>query len=70
MGLFDVTITEEQLRAYYARALVEAGFGFVDPGKYPYLDRAVRLYAQQHGCSYDSAFIYAMSGKKTGKLAE
>lgn len=46
MGLFD--IDEEKLQALYHRAFVESGYGFVDPRKYPYLDRALFVYASDH----------------------
>ena len=44
MGLFD--IEEETLQALYHRAFVESGYGFVNPGKYPYLDRALFVYVK------------------------
>ena len=62
MGLFD--INDEKLQALYHRALVEANYGFVNPRKYPYLDRAIMQYARENGCSYDQALILAKTGKK------
>ena len=59
MGIFDVN--EEKLRALYHRAWVEAGRGFVDPRKYPYLDKALYLFARKNGCSYDEAVRIAKS---------
>lgn len=55
MGLFDVD--EEKLQGFYHRAWLEANRGFVDPRKYPYLDKAIYMYAREHGCSYDDALI-------------
>ncbi len=59
MGLFEVD--EQKLKGLYHRAWVEAGRGFVDPRKYPYLDRALYIYAKEHGCSYDDALRIARS---------
>ena len=67
MGLFD--IDEEKLQALYHRAYVESGYGFVDSRKYPYLDRALFVYARNHKCSYDDALILSKTGKRTGRLA-
>ena len=55
MGLFD--INDEKLQAFYHRALVEANYGFVNPRKYPYLDRAIMQYARENSCSYDDVYI-------------
>ena len=68
MGLLDVD--DDKLKAFYHRAWLEADRGFVDPRKYPYLDKAIFVYAREHGCSYDEALIYAKTGQKMGKLAE
>lgn len=62
MGIFDVN--EEKLQAFYHRAWHEANMGFVDPRKYPYLDRALMQYARENHCSYDQAFILAKTGKR------
>ena len=62
MGLFD--INDEKLQALYHRALVEANYGFVNPRKYPYLDRAIMQYSRENGCSYDQALILAKTGNK------
>ena len=48
MGLFD--ITEEKLQGLFHRVWVELGRGFVDPRKYPYLDKALYMYAREHVC--------------------
>ena len=66
MGLLD--LNEEKLQALYHRAWHEAGMGFVDPRRYPYLDKAIYMYARENGCSYDEALILAKTGKKTGNL--
>lgn len=66
MGLFDVD--EEKLQGFYHRAWLEANRGFVDPRKYPYLDKAIYMYAREHGCSYDDALIIAKTGKKPGQI--
>ena len=66
MGLFD--ITDEKLQAFYHRAWLEANRGFVDTRKYPYLDKALFIYAKEHECSYDEALIFAKTGKKMGRL--
>ena len=66
MGLFDVT--DEKLQAFYHRAWLEANRGFVDPRKYPYLDKAIFIYAKEHNCSYDEALILAKTGEETGSL--
>ncbi len=68
MGLFDVT--DEKLQAFYHRAWLECDRGFVDPRKYPYLDKALFVYAKEHNCTYDEALILAKTGKKMGRLAE
>lgn len=68
MGIFDVD--DDKLKALYHRAWVESGRGFVYPRKYPYLDKALLLYAKEHHCSYDEALIFAKTGKKTGRLAD
>ena len=60
MGLFDVD--EEKLQALYHRAWHEAGMGFVDPRRFPYLDHALIAYARQHNCSYDEAWTIAKIG--------
>ena len=61
MGLFD--ITEEKLQGLFHRVWVELGRGFVDPRKYPYLDKALYMYAREHVCSYDDAVRIAKTGK-------
>lgn len=66
MGLFDVT--DDKLQNFYHRAELEANRGYVDTRKYPYLDKAIYTYAQEHDCSYDDALIFAKTGKKTGRL--
>ena len=66
MGLFDVD--DDKLRALYHRAWHESGRGAVNTRKYPYLDKALTVYAKEHGCSYDEALILAKTGKKTGRL--
>ena len=68
MGLFDVD--DDKLRGFYHRASLEADRGFVDTRKYPYLDKALFIYAKEHNCSYDDALIFAKTGKKIGRLAE
>ncbi|MCR5650787.1 MAG: hypothetical protein K6F86_06350 [Lachnospiraceae bacterium] len=72
MGLVDVLfeVTDERLQALYHRAWLETNRGFVDTRKFPYLDKAIFIYAREHNCSYDDALIFAKTGKKTGKLAE
>ena len=68
MGLFDVD--DDKLRGFYHRALLEADRGFVDTRKYPYLDKALFMYAKEHDCSYDEALIFAKTGQKMGRLAD
>lgn len=72
MGIIDALfeVTDERLQALYHRAWLEANRGFVNTRKYPYLDKAIYIYAREHNCSYDDALIFAKTGKKTGKLAE
>ena len=67
MGIFD--IDDDKLRAFYHRAELEANRGFVDTRKYPYLDKALYIYAKEHNCSYDEALVFAKTGKKMGQLA-
>lgn len=62
MGLFDVD--EEKLQVLYHRAWHESGMGFVDPRKYPYLNKALIQYAKENNCSYDQAWILAKTGKR------
>lgn len=66
MGLLD--ITDFKLRDLYHRAYHEANEGPVDTRKYPYLDRAISIYAREHGCTYDDALIFAKTGRKVGRL--
>ena len=68
MGLFDVD--DDKLKAFYHRAWLEANRGFVAPRKYPYLDKAIYIYAKEHECSYDEALIFAKTGEKMGRLAD
>ncbi len=44
--------------------------GFVDPRKHSYLEDELNAYAAEHNCSYDEALTLAMTGKKTGRLAD
>ncbi|MDO4649258.1 MAG: hypothetical protein Q4B26_11475 [Eubacteriales bacterium] len=66
MGLFD--IDDDKIKALYHRAWLECNRGFVDPRKYPYLDKALYLFAKENGCSYDEALILAKTGKRIGRL--
>ena len=68
MGIFD--IDDNKLRALYHRAELEANRGFVETRKYPYLDKALYIYAKEHNCSYDEALVFAKTGKKMGRLAD
>ena len=70
MGLFEAIfeVSDEKLQAFYHRAWLEANRGYVDPRKYPYLDKAIYIYAREHECSYDDAYFFAKTGKKMGKL--
>ena len=68
MGIFD--IDDDKLRVFYHRAELEANRGFVDTRKYPYLDKALYIYAKEHNCSYDEALVFAKTGKKMGRLAD
>lgn len=72
MGLIEaiLSVDDTKLQAFYHRAWLEADRGFVDPRKYPYLDRAIFIYAREHECTYDEALIFAKTGKKMGRLAE
>ena len=67
MGLFDVD--EDRIRGLYHRAWLESNRGFVNPRKYPYLDKALYMFARENNCSYDEALILAKTGKRTGRLA-
>ena len=62
MGI--LVVDDTKLRALYQRAWVESGHGFVNPRNYPYLDKAISVYALTHRCSYDAAFIFAKTGRK------
>ena len=62
MGILD--IDETKLRALYHRAWIESGMKYVNPRKFPYLDRALTAYARQNRCSYDKALILAKTGKE------
>ena len=72
MGLINaiLSVDDTKLQAFYHRAWLEADRGYVDPRKYPYLDRAIFIYAREHECTYDEAYLFAKTGKKMGKLAE
>ncbi len=71
MGLINaiLSVDDTKLQTFYHRAWLEADRGFVDPRKYPYLDRAIFIYAREHECTYDEALIFAKTGKKLGRLA-
>ncbi len=71
MGLINaiLSVDDTKLQAFYHRAWLEADRGYVDPRKYPYLDRAIFIYAREHECTYDEALIFAKTGKKLGRLA-
>ena len=70
MGLFDILIGSSDTRLVdaYERAYREANRGYVDPRRYPYLDRELATYAKENACTYEEAFIFAKTGKKTGSL--
>ena len=63
LGLFDNTY--EKLQMFYHKAWLQANRGYVDPKKYPDLDKALFIYAKEHGCSYDEALLFAKTGNKT-----
>lgn len=67
MGLFDVD--EDKIKALYHRAWLECNRGFVDPRKYPYLDKALFMFARENNCSYDEALILAKTGKRLRRLS-
>lgn len=62
MGIFDVD--EQKLQALYHRAYLECNRGFVEPRKYPYLEKAIYQFMRENGCNYDQAWILAKTGKK------
>ncbi len=62
MGLFDMD--EQKIQALYHRAWVESGRGFVDPRKYPYLNKALIQYARENHCSFDEAWMLAKNGRR------
>ena len=70
MGIFDTLFGSSDTRLIdaYERAYREANRGFVDPRRYPYLDRELATYAKENDCTYEEAFIFAKTGKKTGSL--
>ena len=68
MGILDYD--EERIKGLYHRAWLEAGRGLVDTRKYPYLDKALYMFARENDCSYDDALILAKTGKRTGRLAK
>ena len=72
MGIIEALfeVSDERLRALYHRAELEANRGYVEARKYPYLDHALIIYAREHNCSYDDAYILAKTGKRTGRLAD
>ncbi len=61
MGLFDVDA--EKLQLLYHQAWYEAGMGFMDPRKYPYLNKALIQYARENKCSFDEEWRIAKVGK-------
>lgn len=67
MGLFNVLFgtSDTRLIDAYQRAWREANKGYVDPYKYPYLDRELNVYAKENNCTYKEAYIFAKTGKKT-----
>ena len=72
MGVIEALfeMSDERLQALYHRAWLECNRGFVDTRKFPYLDKAIYIYAREHNCSYDDALIFAKTGKKMGRLAD
>ncbi len=68
MGFFSSD--ENRLQDYYHKAWHEENMGFVDPRKHSYLEDELNAYAAEHNCSYDEALTLAMTGKKTGRLAD
>ncbi len=68
MGLFNID-DDVRIRDLYHRAELEANRGSFSTRDYPYLDKALYMYAKDHDCSYDDAFIFAKTGKKMGRLA-
>ena len=61
MGLFE--ITDEKLRAFQRSFQA----GTTGPAE---MDHMIRAYALQHGCTEYEARWFAMTGEKTGSLAE
>ena len=59
MGLFDVD--EVKLQAYYHRAWLECNRGYVDPRKYPYLDKALYIFCPD---AEQLAHPYGKSGSR------
>lgn len=68
MSFFDSD--EGRLKDYYHDAWLDSGMGFVDPKDHPKLESELTTYATEHKCSYDEALTFAMTGKKTGRLAD
>lgn len=66
MGVWDAILTydEDKIKALYHRAWLECNRGNVDPRKFPYLDKALFVFAKENNCTYDQAYILAKTGKK------
>ena len=67
MGFFD--FDEDKIKALYHRAWLECNRGHVNPREYPYLDKALCMFARENNCSYDDALILAKTGKRVGRLS-
>ena len=70
MGLFD--IDDEKLKALYHRAELEANRGYVSTRDYPYLDKALFIYAKEHNCLQMNGKMILMTGRmltSTGRRA-
>ncbi len=67
MGFLNILFGTNDTRLIdtYQRAWVDSGRGYVDPYKYPDLDRELKVYARENNCTYKEAYIFAKTGKKT-----
>ncbi|MCR4648864.1 MAG: hypothetical protein K5776_07275 [Lachnospiraceae bacterium] len=72
MGLLNILFgtNDVRLRDAYNRAWWEADRGYVNPRKYSYLDRELRAYAQDNNITYEEAFLFAKTGRKTWKSVD
>ena len=62
MGLFNMD--DDNLKMTYEKSILDAGGDAFKADRDPDVEQAVCMYAEQHGCSYDDAWMVATTGKR------